>query len=75
MMLPFEMPVYVRIKGRIVSKTESLVEGNRNLRAGSRDSSSRTRVPELAFNSEFVSFRIGVFLLTQKAWTAKYGEQ
>jgi hypothetical protein len=51
MMLPLKMPVYVGIKGRIVSKAEGLIEGDRSLRAGSRDSSRRIRVPELAIDS------------------------
>src|SRR5260370_23587028 len=75
MMLPFEVPVYVGIKSRIVSKTESLIEGDRNLRTGSRYSGSWIRVPELAINSELVGLRIGVFLLTEEAHAGKYGKQ
>lgn len=75
-MLPLrEVPVHVGNKGRIVSKTECLIKRDRNLRTRSRDGSGRIRVPELANNSELVTLRIGVFVLTPQVRSTKYSEQ
>ena len=66
MMLPFEMPVQPCVEGRIALKADGLVEGDWDLGTGSRDRSSRIRVPELSIDLKLIAFGIGIFVLTVK---------